>query len=245
MQAISTGINAINMISKLARRGSGNKGGGKNGDVVRVHTEFVAGIQLSSGQGTLSLSDVALGSTDLTDMGLLFRFYRFLNVELHFPAPNWTTAVHLAVGFVSTPLATVPSFINSEARHLLLLSADQTVPGTLRIPNKSIHDLTKWFVTGADASDPTLDTQGTFFASAGSSSSELILLTVRCDVEFRQMLDPEVLALAFSDREEKIVQRTLKSSRKVERKVVEVDTKGKRCDTGAHCSCPHCCSDER
>jgi hypothetical protein len=244
MQAISTGINAINMISKLARRNKSGKNRG-NGDVVRVHTEYVMSVTLSSGAATLSLSDVSAGSQDLTDMGTLFRFYRFLNVELHFPAPNWSTAVHLAVGFVSTPLASVPPFADTEARHLCLLSAFQTVPGSLRIPNKSIHDLTKWFVTGADASDPVLDTQGTFFFGGGASSSEVIQFAVRCDVEFRQMLDPQVLTLAFSAHEEKLKQRTLTSSRKVERKVVEVDTKGKRCDTGAHCSCPHCCSDER
>jgi hypothetical protein len=241
MQAISTGINAINMISKLARRGKSGKNRG-NGDVVRVHTEFVMSVTLSSGAATLGLSDVSSGSQDLTDMGTLFRFYRFLNVELHFPAPNWTTAVHLAVGFVSTPLASVPPFADSEARHLLLLSADQTVPGSLRIPNKSIHDLTKWFVTGADASDPVLDTQGTFFFGAGVSSSEAIQFVVRCDVEFRQMLDPQILSLALH-RGEKFVERSPKASGCQKQDVVVV-AKGKRQDQSASCSCPHCCSDE-
>jgi hypothetical protein len=100
--------------------------------------------------------------------------------------------------FADTAYATVPPFADSEARHMCLLSADQTVPTTLRVPQRAIHGQVPWFLTQADATDASLETQGSFLFGAGTSSSEVITFLVHVRCEFKTLLDPSIITMRSS-----------------------------------------------
>jgi hypothetical protein len=102
--------------------------------------------------------------------------------------------------WADSPYAVVPAFNDSEAKHMCLLSADQTNSTRLRIPGSAVHGQVPWFLTNADATDESLETQGKILFGAGVSSSEQIIFMMRCDVEFKTLLDPTIIAALARSR---------------------------------------------
>lgn len=201
LQAATQGVQLAHEVSSLFKGGS--RGGNRNKGNEIVDVSFVTQVTLAAGIGEISLGDATLLSQDLTTLGTIYRYYRFRHVELEFPAPIWTTASQVAVMFADSAYAQVPTFANSEAKHMVLLSSEQTVPTTLRVPGKDMQGQVPWFLTQGDASDPSLDFQGKILFGASVSSAETLVFLIRCRVEFKTILDPTVMAARSLARTQK------------------------------------------
>lgn len=194
LQAATQGVQLAQEVSHLFKGGRGkNRGRNKSGNEI-VDISFVTQVTLSAGTASLSLADATLLSQDLVTLGTIYRFYRFREIELEFPAPNWSTAEKIAVMFADSAYATVPAFADSEARHMVLLAKDSTVPKSLRVPGKAMQGQVPWFLTQNDATEPSLDLQGKILFGAAQSSSEIIVFKFRARVEFKTLLDPTIMA---------------------------------------------------
>jgi hypothetical protein len=167
---------------------------------VKVETEYIASVQLSSGLATYTLDDVSAGSVDLADMGDLYKFYAFDSIEITLPTPGWGTASAIACYFVPTPTSTPATFYNIEARKVMLQGANTTVPQRMRWSSQDLHGQLAWYQTNAKASDPTFEQQGQFEFAGQVSSAEVIIFKVRAVCRFKTMLDPSIIAYSLKSR---------------------------------------------
>jgi hypothetical protein len=182
----------------LARR---SRRGSEANRPVEVRTCYTGAVQLSSGRQTLSLADTSADSVCLSELGDIYRWYRFKEVIIEMPSPEWTTANHVAVTYIPASVTSATTFANTEAPHMLLMSASQTVPGRLRIPIKSLEGGLKWYMSNGAATDPNLEVQGTIVFQSSVSSTEILTFKVTAICEFKELLDPTSIALALEKRE--------------------------------------------
>ena len=203
--------------------------------VIKIHTEFMLSVTLSSGAASLSLSEATALSVDLASLGDLYRMFRFTGMSIEFPAPNWTTGVFLSCYFVPSAVAGSSTFDNVEANRVVLVSANQTVPSRGSWTRAQMGSVVPWFLTNAAATDPSLEVQGVLNFQTSSSSTEVIYFKLSIDAEFKDLFDPGVvlanLRLFDKTRTERIEQLKAKQT---EGKSTVLDTdphvKGCRCN---------------
>jgi hypothetical protein len=194
MNILKSGLEIAEMAGHAAKYFSGSRKRKREGGVIRGKTSYMAAVSLSNGVANLPLSDVSVGSDDIVTLASIYRYYRFKNIVLEFPAPEWSTASLIGVGFVSSPYYTAPAaFADIEATETCLLSASSTVSTKYRVAGSMIHDAVNWFVTEGDATDTALETQGQFFFRSTVISSETIYFKITLEFEFRGMIDPSVI----------------------------------------------------
>jgi len=174
--------------------------GKSNNPRCRIETEFMASVTLTSGQAGLFLSDTLVLSQDLAELGDIYRFYKFNRVWIELPAPNWTTAAFLAVSFVPSAQSNVSSFANTEARRVLLMSANQTTSGRLEVGKSMIAGMLPWFLTNATATDTNLEVQGTFLFQSQVTSTETIYFKIHVEGEYKDLLDPATVTANLKKR---------------------------------------------
>ncbi len=196
MEAIDVLSKAASMAHRgyryLSRRRRDNK------HITSVRTEYISEVTLTTGQATLNLSDVSADSVDLAELGDVYRWFRFKEIIIEFPAPTWSTAGLLAACFVPSVGTSYTSFANMEAPHVALISSNQTVPTRLSIPGKSLAGGLQWYLTNGTTSYQ--DVQGSILFQSHTSSSEEITFKVVAVCEFKELVDPTIIAMNLDTR---------------------------------------------
>jgi hypothetical protein len=168
----------------------------KRGDVVSGRIRFAQDVTLSSGAAQITMDDVNCGCTLITDMGQLYRWFRFTRISVEVLAPDWTTAASLTVGFVPTTYVAADPGWDLEAEHLITINKDSTVSKELVVPREALLPMSdKWYVTTSDATDSTLESQGVILFRGYTSSAEVVKLVISISYEFKEMLDTAVVGV--------------------------------------------------
>ncbi len=149
-------------------------------------------VSITTNIGTLRVSDRM--NTTLTALGSIYRFYRFKKLEICLmPSGSYTQGVM----YVSTDLTgavTPPTFADYEGECALFGTSANSVPQKIKVPPHILRGVNDWYITDADATDPLLDEQGTL--SCGSSSAtDSVVLILKWEVEFKEILDSTIVAL--------------------------------------------------
>jgi hypothetical protein len=146
------------------------------------------------------LSDLS-GSTTLTEMGKIFRYFRFNRVLVHLPAPVWSTADLVSVSYVpsGTVISVGPLFTEIESEHQVIYSDQTSVETQLAIPKVALNPQHVWFLTQGDGSEPNADTQGQLIFAPHTLSSETIYFQLTLEYEFCCLLDPVSLTEYFQN----------------------------------------------
>jgi hypothetical protein len=185
-QALALGHRGYKYIARGRRKNNSSR--------TTVCTEYICSVSLSSGLASLTLDDASMLSTDLADLGDIYRYFKFKKITLEFPSPGWSTAGHLAVLFVPSASSSYPSFDNAEAPKVALISATQTVPTRMTLTADLLHGALPWYMSNGAATDPSLEQQGIFRFVSRVSSTETIYFKVIAECEFKDLLDPSTIS---------------------------------------------------
>lgn len=206
-ELIGTGVSGAMSLYHAFSRGRGrvsrstSKGPSGAKDVIKGRVNYVASVSLTAGAAQWVIDDGNTGCDSLLALGNLYRYYRFTNITLHFPKPNWSTAVFLAVAYnASANAAANPSFAQIESQYMTLLAAGQTVGAKLNVPGGAMNAQHGWFLTSGSATEKNAEQVGSFQFAAQTSSTETIYFRVTVDFEFCSLLDATTIGAFFGPR---------------------------------------------
>jgi len=192
VQLANSALELYHAFTGLRSRARRTNKKGANRDTVSGVVKFQRTVTLSGGIASVDLDDV-MDCEVIQELGRIYRFYRFDHVKVHMPAPDWTTAVNVAVAYSPTPFATSSGWDTLESQYMINIGANNTVGKTLSVPNGAMNAQHRWFVTTGDASDPGAEQVGQLLFAAASSSPEILKIQMEIGYSFKSLQDPTTI----------------------------------------------------
>ncbi len=174
---------------------------------VRVKNHFVQSV--ASTGTALSIDTNNLGNV-VNNLSGIYRYYRITHFELTIhPNPSPSAGNYVCAMYVGADDQgmTTPSGINAmESEASIAMSTEQTVPARLKIPDMVLRGINEWYLTKLDATDPALDIQGTLYLL--SAATHNVLLTYDITIEFKEIVDSDVVSAALQQYRQKVSSKT-------------------------------------